>query len=114
MVQIREKKDVSRCVRQMSGCDILHEAVEMISLIHLVSQIRWVVLTLTSEAKGGGSSNRALYSEWIYECFHGGASFGRELMVVTMPFIKAGKKAWTMLFGTNNNNHILSGEEGGC
>lgn len=34
-------------------------------------------------------------------------------MVVTMQFIKAGRdKAWTMLFGTDNNEHILLGERG--
>lgn len=36
-------------------------------------------------------------------------------MVVTMQFIEVGReKPWTMLFGTNNNEYILLGEERDC
>lgn len=36
-------------------------------------------------------------------------------MVVAMQFIKVEReKAWTMLCGTNNNEHILLGEERDC
>lgn len=36
-------------------------------------------------------------------------------MAVTMQFIKAeSEKAWTMSFGTDNNEHILLGEERDC